>query len=312
MRSRIATLYSPATPPTRFHLLVFSVPSLPEAQIQPRLLIEEADGCYGDPEQDNMLIAGENLFVLKTLLRSRYAQQIRLVYIDPPYNTGNAFSHYDDGIEHSLWLTMMRDRLRLLRDLLRPDGSIWVHLDDAEAHYCRVLMDEIFGRSCFIDDIAWKKRDGPPNDRKIGSIHEHILIYSRERGAAAKATVAELGFNLMPRTDKANAEYQVWPEPNGPDERGPFRKFVAHHYDQTRRSSGVRGATPQNRTSCVSSFRKQYSRVKSAMTPCCSLPSRSKPSRSIASALNPSCRQIAIMRASAFSRASTGMSMRSA
>lgn len=198
---------------------------IPHADIHPRLLIEQSRHGDCTTSADNLLIQGENLFALTTLLASGYAGKVKLIYIDPPFNTGNTFTHYDDGIEHSLWLTMMRDRLRLLRTLLAPNGSIWVQLDDNEAHYCRVLMDEIFGRDCFIADITWKKRDGPPNDRRIGAIHDRILVYGRARSLSAKATVAELSFNLMPRTDKANMQYRVWTEPDGSDPRGPFRQI---------------------------------------------------------------------------------------
>ncbi len=106
-----------------------------------------------------------------------------------------------------------------------PNGSIWATLDDNEAHYFKVLGDEIFGRDCFIADISWQKRDGPPNDRKIGSIHDHILVWSRSRSGASKKTLAEESFNLMARTEKADAQYQVFAEPDGPDPRGPFRKI---------------------------------------------------------------------------------------
>ncbi len=206
---------------------------VPYESIQPRILIEQE--CYGDPNTDNLLIAGENLFALKTLTATGYEDQVRLIYLDPPYNTGNAFDHYDDGIEHSLWLSLMRDRLHLMWKLLSPIGSLWLQLDDNEAHYCRVLADEIFGRDCFIADITWQKRDGPPNDRKIGAIHDRILVYGKKRASAAKATDAELSFNLMPRTDKANANYQVFKEPSGPDPRGAFRKI-----DMTANAKGGR------------------------------------------------------------------------
>lgn len=181
---------------------------------------------YGDEASaaENLLIQGDNLQALKALLPF-YAGQVKCIFIDPPYNTKSAFEHYDDNLEHSQWLSMMYPRLVLLRDLLAEDGSIWVSLDDNEAHYMKVLGDEVFGRKHFILDISWQKRDGPPNDRKIGATHDHILAWSKSRLSDSKKTLAEERFNLMPRTEKADAQYQVFSEPSGPDPRGPFRKI---------------------------------------------------------------------------------------
>jgi len=190
------------------------------APLQGDLLADERPPSF----HDNLLIQGDNLLALKAL-ESKYAGEVKCVFIDPPYNTGSAFAQYDDGLEHSLWLTMMRDRLELIRTLLAEDGSLWITIDDNEAHYLKVLGDGVFGRQCFIADISWQKRDGPPNDRKIGSIHDHVLVWARERTGSSKKTLAELAFNLMPRTEKADAQYQVFNEPNGPDPRGPFRKI---------------------------------------------------------------------------------------
>ncbi|WP_374350002.1 site-specific DNA-methyltransferase [Limnohabitans sp.] len=183
-----------------------------------------ADHVFGDATaaRDNLLIQGDNLQALKALLPF-YRGQVKCIFIDPPYNTKSAFEHYDDNLEHSQWLSMMLPRLQMLRDLLIDDGSIWVTLDDAEAHYFKVLADEVFGRSNFIADISWKRRDGAPNDRKIGPIHDHLFVYSNGTGVGSK-TAAELAFNLMQRTEKADAQYQLYEEPFGYDERGPFRK----------------------------------------------------------------------------------------
>jgi len=109
-----------------------------------RLLEEDPALSYGDPQTQNMLIRGDNLAALKSLL-PYYAGQVKCIYIDPPYNTGSAFEHYDDNLEHSTWLTMMYPRLELLRDLLSEEGSIWISIDDTEGHYLKVLLDEIFG-----------------------------------------------------------------------------------------------------------------------------------------------------------------------
>ena len=173
---------------------------------------------------DNLLIQGDNLEALKALLPF-YRGQVKCIFIDPPYNTKSAFEHYDDNLEHAQWLSMMLPRLQLLRELLREDGSIWVTLDDNEAHYMKVMGDEVFGRANFIIDVAWQKRDGPPNDRKIGLIHDHLLVWARSKDSTSKKTIAEERFNLMQRTDKADAQYKVFEEPSGPDPRGSFRKI---------------------------------------------------------------------------------------
>lgn len=184
------------------------------------------EGTYGDPEvaSENLLIHGDNLLALKALIPF-YAGRVKCIFIDPPYNTKSAFAQYDDNLEHSQWLAMMYPRLALLRELLAEEGSIWITLDDNEAHYMKVLGDEVFGRRNFIIDVAWQKRDGPPNDRKIGSTHDHILAWAKNRASDSKKTLAEEKFNLMPRTEKADAQYQVFTEPSGPDPRGPFRKI---------------------------------------------------------------------------------------
>ena len=195
------------------------------AETVPYRLLEADDTLSaGDPDSPNMLIQGDNLEALKALL-PYYAGRVKCIFIDPPYNTRSAFEHYDDNLEHSQWLAMMFPRLRLLHELLADDGSIWISLDDNEAHYCKVIGDEVFGRKNFILDASWRKRDGPPNDRKIASIHDHILVWAKRRVGDSKKTVAEESFNLMPRTEKADAQYRVFKEPSGPDIRGPFRKI---------------------------------------------------------------------------------------
>lgn len=124
--------------------------------LEPRILIEDPAKSYGDPRSENMLIHGDNLLALKAL-EQKFAGKIKCIFIDPPYNTGSAFEHYDDGIEHSLWLSLIRDRLLLLQALLTKDGALWLTLDDNEVHYCKVLCDEIFGRRNFIADVTWKR-----------------------------------------------------------------------------------------------------------------------------------------------------------
>lgn len=157
--------------------------------LEPRILIENPEYSYGEVEEGvlpngrpwkgNMLIHGDNLLALKALEQD-YAGCVKCIYIDPPYNTGNAFEHYDDGVEHSIWLSLMKDRLVLLRNLLSENGSIWISIDDNEAHYLKVLMDEIFGRRNFIADVAWEKSDSPRMDARLfSSRYDHTLVYSK-------------------------------------------------------------------------------------------------------------------------------------
>lgn len=127
---------------------------------------------------ENMLIQGDNLQALKAL-RPFYAGQVKCIFIDPPYNTQSAFEHYDDKLEHSLWLSTMYPRLELLKDLLADEGTIWVAIDDNEAHYLKVMMDEIFGRHNFVVNVLWQKRTSPDARLSIGAAHDHILVYSK-------------------------------------------------------------------------------------------------------------------------------------
>ena len=124
-----------------------------------RLLEDAPELSGGAADAQNMLIQGDNLEALKALL-PYYANRVKCVYIDPPYNTRSAFAHYQDNLEHAEWLAMMWPRLELLRDLLTEDGSIWVSIDDNEAHYLKVVMDEVFGRSNFLTSFIWKKSYG--------------------------------------------------------------------------------------------------------------------------------------------------------
>lgn len=155
-------------------------------RLEPRILLENPELSYHALQRvgendifDNMLIQGDNLLALKAL-EAEYTGKVKCVFIDPPYNTGSAFTHYDDGIEHSLWLSLMRDRLEIIRRLLSDDGSLWITIDDNEAHYLKVLCDEIFGRENFVASFIWKKVDSP-NDNKVAITpdHEYVLCFSR-------------------------------------------------------------------------------------------------------------------------------------
>lgn len=134
--------------------------------------------AYGDPSE-NLLIQGDNLLALKALLPF-YAGQVKCIFIDPPYNTQSAFEHYDDKLEHSQWLSMMYPRLVLLRELLAEEGSIWVTIDDREAHYLKVMMDEVFGRANFSANCLWEKVYSERMDaRGFSTSHDHILVYQK-------------------------------------------------------------------------------------------------------------------------------------
>lgn len=163
-------------------------------KLEPRILIENPELSYHAKARregdifDNMLIKGDNLLALKALEQD-YAGKVKCVFIDPPYNTGSAFTHYDDGLEHSLWLSLIRDRLEIIRRLLSDDGSLWITIDDNEAHYLKVLCDEIFGRKCFVADTIWKSSDNSNNDAKQFSLdHNHILIYAKSEGWLSNKT----------------------------------------------------------------------------------------------------------------------------
>ncbi|WP_417542255.1 site-specific DNA-methyltransferase [Methylophaga thalassica] len=165
-----------------------------------RLLEEVPELSYGDAEAGNLLIQGDNLEALKALLPF-YAGKVKCVFIDPPYNTKSAFEHYDDNLEHSIWLSTIYPRLELLRELMAEDGSIWVTIDDNEAHYLKVLMDEIFGRRNFVINTVWQKKFSPQNDEKLmTSIHDHIVVYAKN--------IDQCSFNKLERTDAHDSSFK--------------------------------------------------------------------------------------------------------
>ena len=175
-------------------------------QVPYHLLQKEAE--FGTPSE-NLVIQGDNLLALRALM-PLYAGRVKCIFIDPPYNTQSAFEHYDDKLEHSQWLSMMYPRLVLLRDLLTDDGSIWVTLDDNEAHYMKVMMDEIFGRNCFVTNAVWEKADSPRNSaRQFSSDHDHVLVYSKN---------TDWQPNRLPRTVESNS---IYTNPDN-DPRGPW------------------------------------------------------------------------------------------
>ena len=189
--------------------------------VEPRILIENPEYSYGEvetgvlpngkPWNGNMLIHGDNLLALKSL-EQNYSGQVRCIYIDPPYNTGSAFEHYDDNVEHSIWLSLMRERLTILHRLLSDNGSIWISLDDEEQAYCKVLCDEIFGRRNFVANVIWEKKYSPSNDAKwLSDGHDFIIVYAKDKSIWRP--------NLLPRTAKQNIYYKY----DDNDGRGPWR-----------------------------------------------------------------------------------------
>lgn len=155
-------------------------------RLEPRILVEDQEKSYHAPHRvgandlfDNKLIFGDNLLALKAL-EQKHAGKVKCVFIDPPYNTGAAFEHYDDGVEHSLWLSLMKERVELIRRLMSEDGSMWVVLNDEEAHYFKVICDEIFGRNCFVTTVVWRHSDNSNNNvKKFSEDHNYLIVYSK-------------------------------------------------------------------------------------------------------------------------------------
>lgn len=186
-------------------------------KLEPRILLEDPTKSYHAKQRvtendifDNRLIFGDNLLALKAL-EQEFSGKVKCIFIDPPYNTGSAFKHYDDGLEHSIWLGLIRDRLEIIRRLMSEDGSLWITIDDHEAHYLKVLCDEVFGRSNFLCDIAWEKRYAPPPDTKeFGYVHDHLIVYRKS---------PDFKRNLLPLTEDQTGRYKNLDN----DPRGPWK-----------------------------------------------------------------------------------------
>ncbi len=175
-------------------------------RVEPRLLIENAElsNVSKDPDTENMLIHGDNLLALKALEKD-YAGQVKCIYIDPPFNTGQAFEHYDDNFEHSIWLNLMNERFKYLYRLLEADGMFWIHLDDVEVHYCKVLLDEIFTRRNFVAHITYERSAvaGLGQGGYLVNTTEHILLYKKGRlPDKVNLSYEELGFNIIKRYNR--------------------------------------------------------------------------------------------------------------
>ncbi|MCL2658183.1 MAG: site-specific DNA-methyltransferase [Betaproteobacteria bacterium] len=176
-------------------------------KLEARILLEDAERLYHATHRvtdrdifDNRLIFGDNLLALKAL-EQEFSGKVKCVFIDPPYNTGSAFTHYDDGLEHSIWLGLMRDRLEIIKRLLSEDGSLWITIDDNEAHYLKVLCDEVFGRANFIATVVWRKNYAPKSSAKHISVdHDYVFIYAKSESNWKP--------NLMPRSEKQDKAYK--------------------------------------------------------------------------------------------------------
>lgn len=187
-------------------------------KLEPRILLEDPKKSYHAPHRvtdhdlfDNRLIFGDNLLALKAL-EQEFTGKIKCIFIDPPYNTGSAFEHYDDGVEHSLWLALVRERLELLQRLLRDDGSPWITIDGNEAHYLKVLCDEVFGRQNFLCTVVWQKKYAPKADSKfLSESHDFVLVAAKD--------LTRLHLNRLPKTEKQTARYTN----RDNDPRGPWK-----------------------------------------------------------------------------------------
>ena len=192
-------------------------------KLEPRILLEDPSLSHHAKHRvtdndifDNRLIFGDNLLALKAL-EQEFAGKVKCVFIDPPYNTGSAFTHYDDGVEHSIWLSLMRDRLELIRRLLTKDGSLWISIDDNEAHYLKVLCDEIFGRANFVATIIWEKRKSRENRRAFSFNHDYVLVYATDKNAFESVR------NALPLSKEVLDRYK---NPDN-DPRGPWQSISA-------------------------------------------------------------------------------------
>jgi len=213
-------------------------------RLEPRILLEDPARSYHAKQRvtendlfDNRLIKGDNLLALKAL-EAEFTGKVKCVFIDPPYNTGSAFTHYDDGLEHSIWLGLMRDRLEVIRRLLANDGSLWITIDDAEGHYLKVMCDEIFGRTNFLGTVTWQKTTSVHNNAVyFSSATDMLLAYSKD--------IALFKMGRLPRSNRNVGDYSNADN----DHRGPWASSPLHvsltsgqrgkQFAQTGKSSGL-------------------------------------------------------------------------
>ena len=174
------------------------------------------------PTSDNLLVTGDSMHVLDALARipayaEQYAERVRLVYIDPPFNTGQAFGDYEDNIEHSIWLTLLRDRIRQIKPLMAEDGVIWVHLDDAEVHRCRCVLDEELGISSYLGTVVWQKADSPRSDLPNFSVdHDTLLVYGKTSKAKLIRSARDASLNAIYKSPDGDPEPWYDGDPTAP------------------------------------------------------------------------------------------------
>lgn len=213
-------------------------------KLEPRILLEDPSKSYHAKHKvtendifDNKLIFGDNLLALKAL-EQEYAGKVKCVFIDPPYNTGSAFEHYDDGLEHSIWLSLIKDRIVLLKNMLMEDGSLWMTIDESEGHYLKVMCDEIFGRSNSIGTVTWQKTTSVHNNAvNLSSNTDMILIYAK--------SIEKYRMGRVPRSDRNTSDYKNPDnDPSGPWTSSPLHVSLTSgqrgkQYALTGKSSGL-------------------------------------------------------------------------
>lgn len=202
------------------------------SQLPYRLLEADTKLSSGDSETENMLIQGDNLEALKALL-PYYAGQVKCIFIDPPYNTQSAFEHYDDNLEHSIWLSILYPRMEFLRDLLAEEGSIWIVIDDNEGHYLKVLMDEIFNRKNFVASIVWQKVFAKKNKALISGSHDTILVYAKNIEKWERNLLARSEKNLSAFKNPDNDPRGLWQSVAYSVQSEDSEKRVAYRYEIT-------------------------------------------------------------------------------
>ena len=213
-------------------------------KLEPRILLEDPEKSYHAKHRvsdndifDNRLIFGDNLLALKAL-EQEFSGKVKCVFIDPPYNTGSAFTHYDDGLEHSIWLGLMRDRLEILRRLLSDNGSLWITIDDAEGHYLKVMCDEIFGRQNFLGTVTWQKTTSVHNNALyFSSATDMVLCFSKD--------ITQFKMGRIPRSERNAGDYSNQDnDPRGSWTSSPLHVSLSsgqrgRQYAQTGKSSGL-------------------------------------------------------------------------
>ncbi len=172
---------------------------------------------YGNRNNSNIIVQGDNCQVLD-LLKDQYQGSVKCIYIDPPYNNGEIYTHYNDDTEHEKWIDTIALTLKKLQDFLSDDGSIWISIDDSEVHYLKVAADKVFGRNNFITTIVWQHRTTRENRKVFSNNHEYILVYARN------PRKFKLSRKLLPPNEVYLSRYK---NPDN-DPRGPWQSVSAH------------------------------------------------------------------------------------